>query len=209
MLTAEELEKMVKEGSGRKEQPPFVSAVGLYTVTLKKIRMKRDKGQKILVKGELIDVPGKVLSYSIDCRVDATPNANKHPVGSDVTVWMEASGKYEASNHADLFEFCRAFYASLGESIVVGKDATDEQKAAAIANINAVLGDPTTGEHDELTTRGCQLLLNVRLPKATDKEGKPKAKVPTEDGFTYKDWRPVQQTVEQMLARRAELDKAA
>lgn len=205
MLSAKELEELVTKGTGRQARAPFVG-LGSFEVTLKRVRMKRDKGQQVLVKGEVHEVPGKVLNYIIEARVERSSNP-KHPVGSDVAVFMGMNSKYEKSDHEDAFEFVKAFYSSLGQSIVVGADATAEARADAIKSINGVLGDPLTGEFDEETVRGCRMLLTTRLPKATDKEGKPKAKVPTEDGFLYKDWAPIQQTVEQMLERRAELDK--
>lgn len=205
MLSAKDLEKLVTEGTGRENRAPFVG-LGSFEVTLKRMTMKRDKGQAVMVKGEVIEVPGKVLSYTIVGRVERSSNP-KHPVGSDVAVYLGLNGKYEKQDMENCFEFAKALYACIGESIVVGVDSTDEQKKGAIEKINAVFGDPMTQAFDEEFVSGFRMLLETRLPKATDKEGNPKKKVPTEDGFLYKNWAPIQQSLQDVLARRAELSK--
>lgn len=204
MLDAKTLDGLLTNGSGKLDRVPFIG-LGTFELTLKEIRQKRAKGQTILVKGELIEVPGKVEAYFIEGRVETTTNPAKHPVGSYATVYLPLEGKYPESDAKNLFDFAQKFYECLGVSIVVGADAPAEKRAEAIENFRGLMGNELTNEHDETAARGVRMIIETNMPKATKKDGTARAKVPTEDGFLYKDWRAVKQTDEQVRAQAASL----
>lgn len=204
MLDAKLLDKMLTEGSGKTNRAPFIG-LGSFELTLKAIRQKRGKGQTVMIKGETHEIPGKVEAYFIEGRVERSTNLAKHPVGSDVVVYLPLEGKYPEDDAKNVFDFASKFYECLGVSIVVGADAPPEKRAEAIENFRALMGNELTNEHDESAARGVRMFIETRMPKPTKKDGTPRSKVPTEDGFLYKDWRAIKQSDDEVRAQAAAL----
>ena len=208
-LSPKDLEALV---SGKLEsRAPFVG-LGNFGLTIRKVKMKRDKGQSMLHEGKILEIPGKPIAYIVEARVDTSSTA-KHPVGSDVAVYMGVGGKYEDNDVKNILTFVKVFYASLGIAYtderdmwlksfsVLGREFLSKFTADFVQKFAA----DKIEAHDETTLAGLRVSLSTKVPSATAKDGTPKAKVPTEEGFLYKNWAPVPQTVEEMLARRATL----
>lgn len=191
---------------------PWVG-LGTFGVTIRKVKMKRDKGQTMLHEGKLLEIPGKPIAYIVEARVDESSNHQKHKPGSDVAVYLGVGGKYEDNDVKNILIFVKCFYASLGVKYtderdmwlksfsVLGNEFLSKFPAEFVGKFAA----DNIGPFDETALAGLKLTLATKMPKDTDKEGNPKKKVPTEEGFLYKNWAPVPQTVEEMLARRASL----
>lgn len=214
MMNAKQMQDLI-DGKGYEAKTPFVG-LGSFDLTLTRIKMKRDKGQTMMHQGKVIEVPGKPTAYIVEGIVDRSTNPTLHPVGSSVAAWLLVSGKYEEQDVANACKFVGAFYKSIGEPFADEADFWvkvlgvfgSEFLSKCTPDFTVKYGANAT-PFDEGTVRGCRIALTTNMPKPNDKDGNPKKKVPTPEGFLYKNWAPIAQTVEQMLARRAELDKTA
>lgn len=209
MLDAKTLEGLV---SGKLESRAPWAGLGTFGLTIKRLKLKRDKGQTMLHEGKLLEIPGKPIAYIVEARVD-TSTSKKHEPGSDIAVYMGVGGKYEDNDIKNILLFVKCFYASVGIAYtderdmwlksfeVLGKEFLSKFSADFVQKFQA----DKIGAHDELTLAGLRLSLSTKLPKATTKEGVLKEKVPTEEGYLYKNWSPVPQTLDDMIAARAAL----